>query len=353
MIRKSKAATIVPRVPIPHEDWNAAVEEFRRNRPLICGSRTGGGWRHPWYPELAWDEALGFWRVTIKPGFVNGGEVEVSMRASEAPQETRDRLGDEGRIQARLSEEPAIPVREWRSIGPDAEPVGFTTNASGLSVTANYESVTPFFAALGVGSPPSRTISAASGERTEVATTDRSQERLLRACDIVLRVQRPAAAAQWKITGDPLAGSVAEFDVVYAGAVQVDANPQIIVTPDYAPDPEPDPAKRLLGEWEDAGRDELHIATLYLVSQPGARRGSVPDGTWEPYHQSHVFWNVNHGNRALPVQQGESLRYAAPALAGGAASAIIATIVASLADAYDAAIEFVVNRGLEGRFWST
>ena len=357
MIRTSRAATIDPRLPIPHSDWNAVVEEFRRNRPLICGSRSGGGWRHPWYPDLNWDETLKTWRVTVKPGFVNGGEIEVSMPEREVPSSTATRavLDPSIRIStnllARLSEDPAISVRRWRSIGPDAESIGTLTDPVNLSAKIQFESVHPFFASLGVGAPPERTISMIGGIK-ELQRHDTSEDRLLRAAEVVLRVPRPATTAQW-VFGDPASGSVAEFNVTYAGAVATDRAPQLSVEAEFNPDPEPDPVERLRGNWQDSGRDELHIATLYLVSPPGADLGSAPDATWEPYYQGHVFWNVNHGHRILPVLEQPSFRYIAPALALSSATMIIGSLVSPLNDLYDSALEFVRNRTLDGRFWTT
>ena len=349
---------IEPKVPIPHSDWNLAVEEFRRNRPLICGSRAGGGWRHPWYPDLTWDAALNLWRVTVKPGFVNAGEVEVSIPEREAPAPTIARsildpsikIG-ELNLLARLSEEPSIAIRRWRSIGPDADPIGAVSNPADLSSKVTFESVHPFFKLLGVGAAPERTISAVGGIR-ETQRHDASEDRLLRAAEIVLRVPRPATTAQW-VFGDPSSGSVAEFNVTYAGSVETDRAPQLTVEPEFNPDPIPDPVQRLLGNWQDSARDELHIATLYMVSMPGAKPGSIPDATWEPYYQGHVFWNVNHGHRILPVLDQPSFRYLAPALALSSASLILASLVAPLNDAFDAALEFVRNRTLDGRFWTT
>jgi hypothetical protein len=344
-------------IPIPHSDWNAVVEEFRRNRPLICGSRTGGGWQHPWYPNLEWDDLLQTWRVTIKPGFVNGREIEVSVRELEAPPVTVARAESDSSIRiganilARLSEEPAISVRRWRSIGPDAEPIGAVTNPTSLSARITFESVHPFFLSLGVGVAPQRTISMTGGIN-EVQRHDSADDRLLRAAEVVLRVPRPATTAQW-IFGDPASGSVAEFNVNYAGSVATDRAPQITVEPEFNPDPESDPVQRLLGNWQDSGRDELHIATIYLVSPPGADLGSAPDATWESYYQGHVFWNVNHGHKILPVLDQPSLRYVAPALALSSASTILASLVSPLNDLYDAALEFVRNRTLDGRFWTT
>lgn len=360
MLRTSNIPTINPKLPIPHEDWNMAVEEYRRNRPLVCGSKADGGWRHPWKPSLEWDGTLEVWRVTIKPGFVNGGEVETVMNLSESPDLTKARAkADESiligktRVAARLSEEPGIPIRAWRSIGPDANSTGLTLNSTATGGTVNYESVPAFFLAMGVGGPPVQKFSTTSGITTQVGGTDKSDERLLRAVEVVLVKSRPAVISEWTLGAGLNDNSIAQFDVVYAGAVEVDETPRIDVRTSYSPLDPQDPLDRLKGNWQDEGRDELHICTLYLVSPPGADLGSKPDSTWDTFHQSHVFWNLNHATNILPVtEEPTPLRFPIP-LANGIAQGLINSIVADLNDRYDAALEFVNNRSLEGRFWTT
>ena len=359
MIRSSNASIIKPVVPIPHEDWNAAFDELRRNRPLVCGSRLDGGWRHPWKPALEWDDNLALWRVDIKPGFVSGEEVEVTMRLSEAPDITAIRAKSDDsilvgtdRVRTRLTEEPGIPIREWRRIGADADPTGLAINASGTGGTVSYESVHPFFKAMGAGVPPTVTFSTTSGTRELIDNTDRSEDRLLRAVEVVLNKERPSATSSWTLGNGSFGGSVAQFDVIYASTI-VRESPYLTISPRYSPRSAQDPVERLRGNWQDDGRDELHIATLYLISPPGADHGSEPDYDWSPYHQSHLFWNVNHAANILPVtSEPEPLRFPIP-LANGIGQPLINTIVGNLNDRYDAALEFITNRSLEGRFWTT
>lgn len=360
MIRSSKAALIQPTAPIPHEDWNTAVEEYRRNRPLICGSRAEGGWRHPWKPLIEWDDNRAAWTVNIKPGFVNAGEVEVTMDLDASPEATQIRAKNDpgilvgpSRVRARLSEEPNIPISAWRKIGADADATGLTLNATGTGGTVNYESVHPFFLSMGVGAPPLVTYSTTSGRRDVLNGEDRSEDRLLRAVEVVLEKQRQSVTAEWTVGEVRGGGSIAQFDVVYAGGVEIREEPFITIRTSYSPPVPQDPIERLRGNWQDDGRDELHIATLYLVSLPGADHGSEPDASWEAFHQSHVFWNLNHATNILPVtQEPEPLRFPIP-LANDIARGIIDSIVDSLNDRYDAAVEFVTNRSLEGRFWTT
>ena len=358
ILRSSKVAVIKPVVPIPYEDWNTAFDELRRNRPLICGSRADGGWRHPWKPSLEWHDNTAFWRVNIKPGYVSGREVEVTMPLDDTPEITQFRAKDDesilvgaSQVRARLSEEPGIPIHEWRRIGPDSDPTGLRINETGTGGTVSYETVHPFFLSMGVGTPPNVTYSTTTGRRELVDNVDRSEDRLLRAVEVVLSQERPSVTSEWSFGAGN--GTIAQFDVVYAGAVKIRESPYISIRKTYTPKAAQNPVERLRGNWQDDGRDDLHVCTLYLVSPPGAEHGSEPDDTWSPFHQSHLFWNVNHGANILPVtEEPAPLRFLIP-LAGGVGQLLIDTLIGDLNDRYDAALEFVNNRSLEGRFWST
>lgn len=359
MIKSSKAALIEPTVPIPHEDWNVAATEYRQNRPIICGPPLDGRWKYPWRPHsFEWDDNIAAWRIKIQPGFVNAREVEIPMRLSEAPDPTviRSRLDPSiiygrNRVNARLSESPMIPLRQWRRIGPDANSTGITLNTAGTGGTVDYESVHPFFLAMGVGTPPDVIFSTTTGIKELVEEVDRSEDRLLRACEIVLVQERPSVASSWTLSGGD--GSIAEYDVSYVPRI-IRETPYLDILTKYSPQVAQDPIERLRGNWQDEGRDELHIATIFAVSPPGADHGSEPDVDWEIHYQSFVFWNLNHVHNILPVTSDpEPLKFNIPPLAGGISQPIIDSIVGSLNDRYDETLEFIKNRSLEGRFWTT
>src|SRR4029078_4955919 len=63
---------------------------------------------------------------------------------------------------------------------------------------------------------------------------------------------------------------------------------------------------------KDTQRDEIHVATVWMVSPPGwtppldaTADTAQPDGTWEPYVEHKLFWNLNHASRLVLPPAGE------------------------------------------------
>lgn len=339
---------IVPALPVSARDWNLVAEELRRNRPLRITPVTRGGWAHPWKTTQSWDNARARWSVSIKPGFVNGGEVEIELDADEAPEATVQRLGRAAVYRAYLTELPARSVHpgEMRRIGPDGTPDG--ASASGLT----YEPVPPFFKAMGVGDPPGSRFDLATAEFTDILepNRDRSQERLLRAYDIVLTQERLATTVRWAYEGSV---SAAQFDVVYANTGHREL-PYISIRKRHFDALDRADALDLLGGLDEPDpQDEIKIATCYLVSPPGAEPGSDPDGTWGAFAKHGAFWNINYSTNILPTRAAyEPVTFDLP-LAGGVSQQAVNTLLATNNDALDAATEFLNGRRLDGRFWTT
>ena len=101
----SRLKFIKPTVPIPAVDWNVAVDELRRNRPLTVLASESGGWGHPWKPKAEWNADELRWEFSIKPGFINGQDVEVDL------EDATVKLTDDGVM---------IPVPALRRMGEDA-----------------------------------------------------------------------------------------------------------------------------------------------------------------------------------------------------------------------------------------
>lgn len=362
----SRTSRIEPKVPIPAKDWNTALDEFRQNRPLIVGTGLSGTWTHPWRPTAKWDFDSNEWRVSIKPGFVNarfGHHVEVILDEDRAPEATvaRAQADDsvyvgEDRVRARLIEKPEVPVNadRMRKIGPDAESTGIETNSDGFSGEVTYEPVPSFFKALGVGDPPSQSFDLLSGiTNGSSLSQDSSQERYLRAFDIVLKQERPSATADWTFgSGDTGGESFYQFDVTY-GNLNYRRNAYLTFTPKHSLPITLDLGDRLRGVVNDSGVDEVKIATVYFVSPPGYARDSDPDASWTPYYKNYVYWNLNHETNLLPAQVTPSPISFPVALAGGVGNAAINLFLAENNDAFDAASELLRSRNLEGRFWTT
>ena len=349
-----RAKFIKPKVPIPHEDWNDAVTQFRQNRPIIATTREEGAWRHPWKIGGAWDTELAVWRLSIKPGFVNGDEVRMAnFPFALAPEPALERIrSGEATIDdpiVYLTDEGRIPVGggTFRAIGSDANPTGSTSNP--LGVTFSFEAVPEFFVALGVGDPPQISGSLVGGIQTTEGIED-PDRRLLRAMDVVLVQERIATSTAWTVDAS---AQQAQFDIIYTN-LGFDPIPRVNLTPHYSPEPPLDDSEaRLLGTWADGTTDELHIGTLYLLSPPGAPEGSEPDGSWLAYSKNNVAWNLNHATNLLPVlPDHENPRFILP-LAGGVAQVSIDSITAQTNFQLDSVAEYIRGRTLKGRFWST
>lgn len=356
----SRVDFIQPKLPLSAEDWNIAVDELRMNLPLVVGGKTSGGWTHPWKPSALWDKDIEMWRIAVKPGFVNGSEVEVVMPFDHAPTETQLRVEEGDRVRAWLSEEPyvAIAPDRMRRIGPDGDPTG-ASGPGGLAGALfgselDFEEVHPFFRSLGVGDSPSTSFVPLSGFQTEQRNPeDLENDRLLRRVEIVLTQERFGTATEWTV-GGPIGGiSIAEFSVIYTNATYRES-PYIQFFKEWVPPLPGDDSERIQGNWEDTPYDQIKIADVYFVSPPGAALGSEPDGSWEPYYQNHVYWNLNHRTNILPVQsEPDPLILNIPPLAGGITNAFFDTYIAINNDLTTAAFEYLNNRTLEGRFWTT
>jgi len=181
--------------------------------------------------------------------------------------------------------------------------------------------------------------------------TGNPDERLLRACDVVLRQERWGTATNWQISNGAGGQSIAQFDLTYTN-LEYRKNAYVYLTPKFSP-VEVDASDPLRGNWQDNAYDELLVATIYAMSIPGAEWGSEPDVTWTLYSKSNLFWNLNHETNIIPIgpSPGDSIQFDLP-LAGGVAEQIFDSFLATNNDAFDAAFEFLSGLRLGGRFWS-
>jgi len=310
--------------------WNALIDRLRREQILGCTVMEHGVWKHPWQVTPSWSFEREEWVAQIHPGFVNGLDAEVRIDAGEAPPETLERLGakNEERVDARLTENPQMPLRQWRAIGTDASPE--SVSLSGFeTIVESFEPVPEFFRSLGAG----------------------EDGRLLRATEIVLQQDRLTTGTDWTF-GAGVDGTVAQFNVTYALPPRARERAYLRTTSRYEPPAPPDPLDRLMGRWEDEGFDALHLATVYLLSPENMPAGSEPGPDWTPYVKHRVFWNLVHAVRFDPPAGRTENLTLFTGLAGGVADGLINQLLADNNDKSAAASEFLANRTVEGRFWS-
>lgn len=308
-----------------------------------------GRWRHPWHVRPMWNAELKRWDGMLKSGLVNSADVTIRLPYDEAPAATIDRLKlapspqPEASVDCRLVERAGLPLTSFRALGPDADPTG--ASVTGEEIKLSYEDVPLFFQARGVGSPP-----AADGDITKV-TASGLPPRLLRSLDIVLAMDRPATTSTvQQSTGED--GIMLQYSVGLSQVPNARKQGYLRTTSKFTPPRPPDAMARLLGDWNDTTRDELLMATVFFMSLPGAAFGSAVDETWQPFVQHRVFWNLRYGFKDPTIYPPDKPLTLNTGLAAGLGDQVNNYLLAQINDANSAALNFLRNTQVEGRFWT-
>jgi len=341
---------------IPAAEWNEAVAVLMQNRPLVLGAGRPGGQFHPWEISARWDVERKAVRYRVHPGFVNSRAATIGLSAKDAPPAFALAAGARGndRLEVPLTAEPEaiIQAGQWRAIGSDAAPIGVQSNSDFTGASFVFESVPPFFLALGVTEAEPMAVGLLGGFQRwiEGDISTPPVRRLLRSVDVVLTQPRPAMRALVDVDGNGANGSFVSLGVTYE--LPGDPTPRIAHRTRFEPiDPIPE-TSILTGALRDEPFDQLHIASIYAVSPASARDGDAPDASWAFYARHHEFWNLNHAtNRIVPASPPSPLQFPIP-LAGGAATLMINSMLAVINDNAEAAMAMLAGNRLEGRFWS-
>lgn len=356
---------------IPAETWNEeVVETIRRRLPFRGRVRERGRWRHPFRHSLRYDYDDGEWRYQVRPGFVNGKPVDVTTAHDlisdrtklrlEPDNEAEDYAGNVRRDEltdslrgkktpppvAYLTEYPDIRVPGLRNIGLGSTPTGIASDSSGRPV-ASYEKVPEFFVERGVLElTPENVNNILAGELP-------ADRRLLRAFDTWITHDRLQAKVEWNY-GIVLDATVAHFNVLYTRDTPANNHAYMDHGSEYVPQPSPETYFNsvLSGAVDDNDRDELKMATIYFLSQPGEELISPTDYSWEAFVKHDVFYNLNYaGRNPLPPVANEPITLLT-GLAAGIGNPVIGAILASNNDMSNAARQAYNSRSLEGRFWT-
>lgn len=336
--------------------WNGLVRGWfaRRLRSVVVNE--GPGWAHPWFSRLGWDAGLERWRVAVAPGLCvtpRLGEAEVRVPGGERLETGGDFVGaDAAGLPWRLTEDRvslAIAPGLWRAVGTDAA-VAFGEEGA--------EAVPEFFRNAGVLEPGTVTIDPTGGIRTsEIGNgADRSKARLLRAVDLMLYVDRPAARLDWTVGGG-VTGTFLQGAVTIGTAPGARDYPWLALRKAAAGEEDLaiDSAEVLaLGGLMQSGRDGLRIATLYLLSSPGMKDGSEVDGVrWMPFVRHHVWWNVAHHTViSLGDAAPTPLQVPAPGLGAGTLGAIGNAVLAASNDNLGLLSALIGQARVKGRFFT-
>lgn len=337
---------------------------------------------------MAWainDDGVGEWRAAIEPGFVNGRPAFLDMpaewlaaqvtsgqaqerdfginpltgrpffeawvfnhghTASTGPRTDR---GPGGPVRLTNAPAPYLVLTAWRD---PAAPGTLSANDDGEVITGAGEGYPPFFATLGVR--PAATGGKAGG----AVKHDPSRTRELRAMDLVLIQPRLGSRLDY-VAGNPIATvSTEQISTAFLSdyVTQQNGRARVRATAKYTAPGDPD-IEAIFGILLDAGDpqfDELFMSTVWMVSPPDAGSEAVPDGTWEPYVQHRVFWNLHHAPRNIPHGVGEDPLVFIVPLALGTAQGVVNGIISVLNGMLDEALAFLNQSGdTRGQFWTT
>jgi hypothetical protein len=314
---------------VPASAWNRLVDYLFRHRLLSVVSLEGSQWRHSWFTSARWDAEAKSWLANVRPGFVNGQDVTVSV------------VVDEEMKNVPLTEDPAFPLSQFRAIGTDT-----------ISIDGTGEPVPPFFVKLGVKGARSLSTEGDAGI-TETITglpedaAEALPPRQLRACDIVLRCLRPRTAVEWLITPAET-GAQAQITLLTTGSSAHQAS--LRVTSRYQPIQAAADLTRLEGLVTDPGYDEAHVCTVYLLSPENAGPETEIDATWTPYVRHHLFWNAEYLTTQPTIIPRQNLELNLAGLGGIAGAQFTVNQLLSLQnDATNNALAFLLGNEITGK----
>lgn len=302
----------------------AWVKRIAKARPLRVIADPAAQFRHPWNTRLRFGKLETGkeprWHFQINPGMV--GEKD--------PYRWREIEGK--REKAFIDDDPLpwFPIEpdRLRKIGTDADP-------------GSVEPVPEYFALRDVVPPPKLKT---DGEELEIELRGgTSKKRLLRACDLVLTQPRTAISAALDAEGS--------IDFSF---YTPDPDPFINLYPKWEePIDEVPIVQQLIGGFTDRAFEELHLATIYLLSTSGEAAGSDPDGSWTPFVAHKVFWNLGYRNNSL-LSLALPDRFPRPitGLAGGVADLLIGNITDELQRHYSLGLSLLNQSKIRGWFWT-
>lgn len=334
---------------LPQKIWPGMnCEVLKTPRGVIVSGQAAEVWRHPWWIDLDYavreepepGGALGEWRATVWPGFVNGRDSFISM-PKDWPED-----GDEARDVALTDEvQPYLVLDGWRN---PVQPSGAENGV--LKAGEGYPS---FFAALGVRPP------ATGGDPLSLrsqAPMDETRTREIRAMDVVLTIPRIGSRLDFRTSDPSIEAQTQFFQTVYLNDYFLRVGGRALLTAQSKHrEAQAQTLQGLFGLLLSAGDDEFdarRMATVWMVSPPDAGENAVPDQTWEPYVQHFLFWNVNHAASVVPKPSGSSRLTLDVPLAGGVAQPLINQLLARVNDMQAEVEEFLRESVPAGHVWT-
>ena len=254
-------------------------------------------------------------------------------------------------MDALITESPQIIVHGTRIIGKGADAESVSVSDVGRTSPSNSRRVPEFFIQFGVTDEKVVFQGNLNSGIQEVQYESAGESPLLRACDVVLYVDRAAAKLD-VIQGNPFLDSYSALLVInYGRSTPARERPWLDVTAKYKPIVEVDMGNLLEGA-PDPEFDAIKIATIYFLSPPEFSPDLPMDDTWTAFVKHDQFWNLCHAPQRIPDPTPIQPIHLRTGLLGGIADSIFSSLLAPGNDAFNAALQVLRNRNLAGRFWS-
>lgn len=355
---------------ITADAWNKLVALVKRGRPLrgvrvdtnflpngvLVSGDASGSWRHPWFIQTRHEfkeDGTGEWRGFIRPGFVNGRDAHIAMPADwpdgKAPEDETAKPHD-----VPLTDDPApyLVLGGWRN---PLVPERLSASAYGQLIASAAEGYPKFFEKLGVKA------AAKGGDVTKPGALegefDENRTREIRAVDVVLSKARIGTRLQIDVHNPLVDAQTESVSTVFLNDAlrATQGRAKLRAVSKYVP-PEEQSLALMYGTLLNAGDtqyDEQKMATIWIVSPPGAAQDDNPDETWTPYPQHFVFWNLQHASRLIPPKAPNPPLQLFVPLAGGIAQPVINALLSFVNDQYAEAEAYLNQADARGMFWST
>ena len=355
---------------IAADAWNKLVALVKRTRAMrgvrvdtknqpngvTVSGEVSTLWRHPWFINARYEfkaDGTGEWRAFIRPGFVNGRDAYIPMPA-DWPDGKPPEDGSTADRDVPLTDAtaPYLVLSGWRNpLVPDR----LSATLAGEIVAAPAEGYPKYFERLGVKA------AAKGGDVTQPGALegefDENRTREIRALDVVLSKARIGTRLNIDVH-DPLVEAQTEsISTVFLNDAlrRTGGRAKLRTVAKYQP-PQDQSLSLMYGTLLKAGDtqyDELKLATVWIVSPPGATKEDAPDQTWTAYPQHSVFWNLQHASRLIPPRPADPPLQLFVPLAGGIAQPVINALLSFVNDSNAEAEAFFNQADARGIFWST
>ncbi len=290
---------------------------------------------HPWLTTASWDAKAKQWNASVVAGFVNG----IDPLCSAVDPQT-GKL-----ISVGLTADPVLPLLSVvdRTAG----------SLSGVDLP-----IPAFFAELGAA--VDKSVSLDSSGNIAQGENAPGWRRLL-SCDLYLSIARLGINGTIQINDNPGGGSVTSLVPSFDSSAlsTYGTRPRFKVIKNLKIQQEETAAQKLFATWTkqqlapDIPYDELLISTVFFLSPPKTDAAAPLDGTWTPYVQHSIFYNLLYAAQTVAqLQHPLNPIVLYTGLAGGLGDAIVNEDLSTINDASSALSTGLAQISQKGMFWS-